>query len=209
MQLVFLLIFLIFVFLNVILGLVSSRKKKKRLTIESQREDESGQGRTDYNMPDQMVFERSGPVTLESSDTVRQEEQLPEAAERIKSRPEKSPGIAEETATRPRVQEVHPAEVYPYTGYPKEAVSFLHEQTADSIPVPRYSLAAELKPAEESSRSSAMRGSILEIQTDIQPEPPKLKPVASAIKKLEAIPPLKRAIVFSEILGTPKGLSGF
>lgn len=218
MELVFLLIFLVFVFLNVIIGLVSSRRKKKRLVTESQREGGSQErgavvSDTPGELPVQdVVFESSGPVTLElSSEADGRKGSHFEPWERVKSSPEESGDRSRETATpnqREELSAVSPSDGYPSQINRDEAVSFLHEQTANSVPVPRYSL-TEVIPTEESPRLSSISETVSILQPGIPSQPSKPLPAISPLEKLETLPLLKRAIVFSEILGSPKGLIEF
>ncbi len=213
MQLVFLLIFLVFIFLNVILGLISSRKKRKRQAVEIQQQEETAEQK---------------PQKLEELEEIYKEQRTYEEGDRFPEmspgagRPMEPPSVAEElsstlsgqppgaSAKRPSQPSVA-REIFPMT----QNFSFLHEQSADNILTPQYTLSEELpfppeKPPETQERAEGISGLRQTVSYTVAPyETGIRRPALSAVQKLEAFPPLKRAIVFSEILGTPKGLSGF
>jgi len=212
MQLVFLLIFLVFIFLNVILGLVSSWKKRKRQAADIRRQEESvGQepqkgDRIEEIYEEQRMHGDAGLLSSEiSGESVRLVGAPSAAEEPAGTRSETLPVNSEEKPSQPSVLQ----EIFPIA----QNVLFLHEQTADDILSPQYTLSEELSSPPEKQPEQPERGkgvSILQPTVYDTAAPYETRRSAlSAVQKLEVFPPLKRAIVFSEILGTPKGLSGF
>jgi len=207
MQLVFLLIFLIFIFLNVILGLISARKKRKRLASGIHRQEETAGQKLEvfeaqklYEEDDRLPSEMSmDAVSLDGSPPVSQE-----APGGLSMQPPAA--MAEESSHQSVMRQIFPA---------SQHVSFLHEQTADDIFTPRYTLSEEQPPSPEKlSEPQKQAKDVYDLQhmagdTTLPYYTEVRGTKVSIIQRLETLSPLKRAIIFSEILGTPKGLSGF
>ncbi len=199
MQLVFLLIFLIFIFLNVILGLVSSRKKRMRQAGEAHQEHQ-GMEETEQNADEeenglhQEMPSGSGPLM------------------RAINSLEETSGMLDRQAPASSMEKPPPS-APSRRNILMDGVSFLHEQSAHDVLSPSYILSEELpsspeKPPEVRRQDTGAFGGISAISgTIVHHETEKKRQGLSVIQRLETLPHLKRAIVFSEILGTPKGLA--
>ncbi len=206
MQLVFLLIFMVFIFLNVILGLVSSRKKRKRQAAEMHRREETAEQkpeRLEESFKEHREYEEGPKITPGAGPHIKPPSVAEEVSSTLSGKPH---GVSIKGPSQPPVVR----KIFPVTS----DVSFLHEQTADNIFAPQYTLSEEIQPSPEQEPKPQEQAETFDFRfgpgdAGMPPETGIKRPAISAVQKLEAFPPLKRAIVFSEILGIPKGLSGF
>jgi hypothetical protein len=228
MELVFLLIFLIFIALNVVIGLASSRAKKRRAIERAQRADgndgppsEIDERRYGEPKPIKTGDEPSGyflePQTAESlvsslGEAVREQERV---------RSENLARAEEDSVDRSMVQEEVPDiadERAPLPGRTAETAEIREGVSAPVEPplAPERSISPEQPtPSQSQSRSrlGALEGKLLsedagrgvlvngaaKDRTDYR--------LNRAWKYVEGLPGLKRAIVLSEILGKPRSHS--
>jgi hypothetical protein len=185
MELVFLLIFFFFILMNVIIGLISSRAKKKRLIESRERESRGEEAPLQYEERTPETLRRQVDSFVEPQTVVSLMESLypeilvPQAEEPERIEPEVTEKKAPVTAFTPPESEV---QVSP-TEKPEPEIKPLYEVE------PEYKIG---------SFSFDWRGE--------QKGSGGVRIKSPAWKRIESLPPLKRAIVLSELLGEPKGL---
>lgn len=219
MELVFLLIFFFFILINVIIGVVSSRAKKKRLAELRERESRG-------------VEPSAQPIQYEekTSDALRKQ---------VDSFVEPQTVVSLMESIYPEIlepQAVKPEEVKPEVTEEKTRVKALTPFEMEAMVSPFKKVEPEIKPLYEAGpelkvqitepsgtyiqesggamvSSFPVRGSeayeIDSISFDWgydQRGTREVRVKSPAWKRIESLPPLKRAIVLSELLGEPKGL---
>jgi len=185
MELFFLLIFFIVVMLNVVLGLTASRRKRKRaLSMEASAGEEAQGAEEGGAIPESILAEQNADSLVFSPYAVIEEaDNLPRTEE-----------VREETGETPEPPRIQDADgSIPEKAGVSERIRFhavkrVHSEKAPAV-TPLRDRPRELGTLGSPSRTSERR-------------------TVSVMKRIEALPPLQRAIVLSEVLGTPKGLSG-
>lgn len=185
MELGFLLIFFFFILMNVIIGIISSRAKKKRLIESREKESHGEEQPPQYIERTPETYKRQVDSFVEPQTVVSLMESLyPEILEPQVEGPEKvEPELAEKEA-----------QVTAFTPSESELQVALPEKPESEIK-PLYEAVPEYKI---DSYSFDWRGE--------QKSSGGVRIKSPAWKRIESLPPLKRAIVLSELLGEPKGL---
>jgi hypothetical protein len=221
MELFFLLIFILFILLNVVIGLVSSRAKKRKAALHEQTEEypqgappEAGRRAQPDEAPEQkgmrggyaLLLQEQTSETLvrsmyeEAAQRERELDEALEAMEKTRASYAKPPTVSEPTAAIEVARAAPPARA----GM-DEATSALQEtgERKTSYPTLMPRRLDERRPLIEEDRVPA-------------PEPPEARreegdvvsfQPGSGWERLERLPPLQRAVILSEILGPPRGLS--
>lgn len=219
MELVFLLIFFFFILINVIIGVVSSRAKKKRLAElrerESRGEELSVQPiQYEERTPDFLRKQADSsvePQTIASlMESIYPEILEPQAVKTEQVKPE----VTEEKA---RVKVFTPSEmeamVSPFKKVEPEINPLQEAGPELEVRTTEPSKTHVPEAGEEMVYSFPVRGSgayeIDSISFDWgydQKGTREVRVISPAWKRIESLPPLKRAIILSELLGEPKGL---
>ncbi|MGQ9615532.1 MAG: hypothetical protein ACUVWJ_03930 [Spirochaetota bacterium] len=219
MELVFLLIFFFFILINVIIGVVSSRAKKKRL-IESRERKSRGEEisvqplKYEERTPDALrkqVDSFVEPQTIASL----MESIYPEILEPQVVKPEEIESEVAEEKTR--VKAFTPSEMEATISPSKKVepeIKPLHEAGPElEVQTTEASRTHVPEPGGAMDSSFPVKGSkTYEIDSIFfdwgydQKATRVIRVKSQAWKRIESLPPLKRAIVLSELLGEPKGL---
>ncbi len=209
MQYLFLLIFLFFIVLNVVIGLASSRSKKRRAAGQK-----SEAGTTISHVPGEAPEQ---PRQTEPHESILQPqtaesivESLYEAEEEKASLPGGEGQIPRDKSAVPEVSRVEgsPEQI---TELGREAV-MERDQSKPMIDITKPSSEVKLS-IEEKPLESEVKSRVVKEQRD-QEEKFQIYALTrddgievTAWEHINRLPPLQRAIILSEVLGAPKALS--
>ena len=188
MELFFLLIFFIVVMLNVVLGLTASRRKRKRaLSVEASAGEEARGPEGGEVIPESILAEQNADSLVFSPYAVVEEADYLPLKEEAREEPKKQ----EEYPTAPLIRDAAPH--IPERVEVSESMRVHAKKRLDG------EMAPAVTPLRDRPRKLGNLGG---------PSRSSERRAVSVMKRIEALPPLQRAIVLSEVLGTPKGLSG-
>ncbi len=210
MEYLFLLIFLFFIILNVVIGLVSSRSKKRRVEKEKQK--------TGTQKPERIreipIQQQKQAGTYESFLQPQTADNIVEALYEVEDERALLPGGE---VTPPTVQPaVH--EVAEEKQYPKYAAELARvDRTQADQPKPMIDLtdlsSRAILPLEEEPLESGVEARVVEEQREREEKfRVYVSPADSEIgvdvwELINSLPALQRAVVLSEVLGVPRALS--
>jgi hypothetical protein len=212
MQYLYLLIFVLFIVLNVVIGLASSRSKKRRAVEDKAPAGSSGAGYADAAADQvQQDVDREPVLEPQTADSIVEslfavqeekaalpgrEERLASASvaserEPLKTKPGSSELRLRETLNRSALSEEKPAPMV-NMDRPSEKITLSIEKNLLESEV--ASRSAERQRAQDEKFNVYDLYEFQDVET-------------AAWENVNKLPPLKRAIVLSEILGSPKALS--
>lgn len=206
----FLLIFLFFIILNVVIGLVSSRSKKRRVEKENQKTGVQKPERI-REIPGQQQKQGGSYESLLQPQTA---DNIVEALYEVEDERASLPGGEVTPPTvQPAVQEVAEEKQYPeYAAELARVDRTRADQPRPMIDLTDPSSRAKL-PLEEEPLESEVEARVIEEQKE-QEEKFRVygSPVDSEIgvdvwELINNLPALQRAVVLSEVLGAPRALS--
>jgi len=208
MELIFLLIFIVFIFLNIILGFVAARAKKKRMRAAALQEKAASPEPAEP-LPEQApVFSEKGTGIQEAAVLPLQktaEQEMPKHREPFR---QAVPLLQPQTVAALFKPEYTITEEAADTTA-EEAVSDAGVKYIDTGGTPAESEETYEKPGiilGEAGFSSTEMPSDHPLYT-AGPDAAYAGAGPGAWERLQKLPPLQKAVIFSEILGRPKGLS--
>lgn len=208
MELAFLLIFLFFILLNVIIGIVSSRAKKRRL-LESRKQEPRQEGPSTQAL----TAHRSAETFNRQIDSFVEPQTADSVLESLYAEMQEKIAIPGDTAPleekRAVIHEESGFKVKPASELPPGPaiqVAF-HAKPLTSAPASkeRGIEGPDSKPPAPLSGMEVYDVKRSDTAEEVYSTGPGKKTAPTAWKRIDGLPSLKRAIVLSELLGEPKG----